>query len=131
MVATEQIRTAAPARHRFRAMGTEVEVIHATGRREPCLQAEAMVRDLEGRWSRFRPDSDLCRLNRATGSFTRRGCLRTRSSMVTQSHRSPSTAYVTRRRGEAPWPAGRSGKGSSIGFSSTTAPRSWSVWGVQ
>jgi thiamine biosynthesis lipoprotein len=53
---------------RFRAMGTDVEVIVVGGRPGMAAAVEARVEDLEARWSRFRPDSELSRLNRAGGA---------------------------------------------------------------
>jgi thiamine biosynthesis lipoprotein len=56
---------------RFRAMGTDVEVL-AVGADEDAmatlgrLAADALEL-LEARWSRFRPTSELCRLNDAAG----------------------------------------------------------------
>jgi thiamine biosynthesis lipoprotein len=52
---------------RFRAMGTDCHVIAVGG--PPHLEQEAVARveDLEDRWSRFRPDSEVSRLNRAAG----------------------------------------------------------------
>ncbi|HEY3672066.1 MAG TPA: FAD:protein FMN transferase [Acidimicrobiia bacterium] len=57
---------------RFRAMGTDVEV-HAVGadaRAIATLGARAIdaLERLEARWSRFRPSSELCRLNDAAGA---------------------------------------------------------------
>jgi FAD:protein FMN transferase len=60
----------APESVRFRAMGTDVEVL-ALG--EPGAaevagaRAAAAIERLEARWSRFRPTSELCRLNDAGG----------------------------------------------------------------
>ena len=52
-------------RHTFRAMGTEVELL--LDARDPSLlvEGEAEFRRLEGIFSRFRPDSELSRLNEA------------------------------------------------------------------
>jgi thiamine biosynthesis lipoprotein len=56
---------------RFRAMGTDVEVL-AVGADDPAmavlgaLAADALERR-EARWSRFRPTSELCRLNDTPG----------------------------------------------------------------
>lgn len=54
----------------FRAMGTAVEVTVVGG--EPSLLAVASGRiaELERRWSRFVPSSEICRLNRAGGAPT-------------------------------------------------------------
>jgi thiamine biosynthesis lipoprotein len=56
-------------RHRFRAMGGECEVrIHVEPDGQPLAWlervAEQLVDELEHEWSRFRPGSALCRLNR-------------------------------------------------------------------
>lgn len=52
---------------RFRAMGTTAHVV-VLGGDEPLLErARARIDELERRWSRFRPDSELCRLNAARG----------------------------------------------------------------
>ena len=52
-------------RHAFKAMGTEVELL--LDGQDPSLltEAEAEFRRLEGIFSRFRPDSELSRLNEA------------------------------------------------------------------
>jgi thiamine biosynthesis lipoprotein len=54
--------------HRFEAMGTDVEVIVVGGPEGAAAAAQSRVEELEARWSRFRPDSELCRLNRAAGA---------------------------------------------------------------
>ena len=54
----------------FRAMGSEctLRVIVGDDRGEPVLaRAAELVDDLERRWSRFRADSELCRLNAHAG----------------------------------------------------------------
>jgi len=58
----------------FPAMGTEAHliVVSADDARSdlgPALldRAEARIEELEGRWSRFRPTSELCRLNASAG----------------------------------------------------------------
>ena len=44
-------------RHRFRAMGTEIELLlDADGDNSPLFQAEAEFRRLESLLSRFQPD---------------------------------------------------------------------------
>ncbi|HEV7888694.1 MAG TPA: FAD:protein FMN transferase [Acidimicrobiales bacterium] len=48
-------------------MGTTVHLIVVGGPAPLLDQAEARVEQLEARWSRFRPDSELCRLNAAAG----------------------------------------------------------------
>ena len=54
------------ARHTFGAMGTEIEVLIASDRETPELfeAAEMEFERLESLFSRFRPESELCRLNR-------------------------------------------------------------------
>jgi thiamine biosynthesis lipoprotein len=49
-------------------MGTDVEVIVVDGPEGAAEGAEARIEELEARWSRFRPDSELSRLNRAGGT---------------------------------------------------------------
>jgi thiamine biosynthesis lipoprotein len=63
---TDAVPDAQP--YRFRAMGTDVEVIVVDGPEGAAEGAEARIEDLEARWSRFRPDSELSRLNRAGGT---------------------------------------------------------------
>jgi thiamine biosynthesis lipoprotein len=53
---------------RFRAMGTDIVVVGVDVPRELLDEAPAMVERLEARWSRFRPESDLCRLNSLSGA---------------------------------------------------------------
>jgi FAD:protein FMN transferase len=55
---------------RFRAMGTDVHLVLVDG--DPALlrRAQARIEDLELRWSRFLPDTELDRLNRAAGTGT-------------------------------------------------------------
>ena len=54
------------AERSFRAMGSDAHVV-VVG--DPTLldRAEARIEELEARWSRFRPDSDVSILNRANG----------------------------------------------------------------
>jgi thiamine biosynthesis lipoprotein len=55
---------------RFRAMGTDCSVVVIDGPLGLAAFAEAEVARCEQRWSRFREDSELCRLNaRAGGGF--------------------------------------------------------------
>ncbi len=52
---------------RFPAMGTTAHVV-LLGGAEPLLElARTRIGELERRWSRFLPDSELCRLNQARG----------------------------------------------------------------
>lgn len=55
----------------FRAMGGEAAIhvlVDDQERADGLLRrGAALVADLEDRWSRFRPDSELCRLNRSAG----------------------------------------------------------------
>jgi FAD:protein FMN transferase len=55
-----------PSEHRFDAMGTRAHVI-VLGPTELTHVAEARVEDLEARWSRFRPTSEISRLNASPG----------------------------------------------------------------
>lgn len=59
------------ARRRWRAMGSDAEVIVVGG--SPLLVERAVDRiaELETRWSRFRPDSEISRLNRSPGTVVR------------------------------------------------------------
>jgi thiamine biosynthesis lipoprotein len=56
---------------RFRAMGSVARVIvvtdEADGAKRLLDQAQARIEELESRWSRFRRDSELCRLNATAG----------------------------------------------------------------
>lgn len=52
---------------RLAAMGTTAHIILVGGPAEIADRAARRVADLEARWSRFRPDSELCRLNAAGG----------------------------------------------------------------
>jgi thiamine biosynthesis lipoprotein len=56
---------------RFAAMGTTVEVTVVGGAPSLLTIARGRIRDLELRWSRFLPDSDVSRLNAAGGTPTR------------------------------------------------------------
>ncbi len=55
---------------RFRAMGTNVHLVVVDGDPELLQTAKARIEDLEQRWSRFLPDSELCDLNRRAGQGT-------------------------------------------------------------
>lgn len=54
-------------RLRFRAMGTDCEVLVVGGRPGVARRARARVEELERNWSRFLPDSDVSRANAASG----------------------------------------------------------------
>jgi thiamine biosynthesis lipoprotein len=51
----------------FGVMGTDAHVIVVRGPLGLCKQAAARLASLEATWSRFRPDSELSRLNAAAG----------------------------------------------------------------
>jgi FAD:protein FMN transferase len=55
------------ARRSFRAMGSDAEVIVVGGPPGLVDQALARLDQLESRWSRFRPDSEITQLNRQAG----------------------------------------------------------------
>ncbi|HEV3450062.1 MAG TPA: FAD:protein FMN transferase [Acidimicrobiia bacterium] len=57
---------------RFRAMGSDAVVLVVGGAPAHLAQARRRVEELEARWSRFRPDSELNRLNAAAGDGPRR-----------------------------------------------------------
>ncbi len=48
-------------------MGTEAEVLLVGGDASLLTRARARLEELEARWSRFRPNSEISRLNRAAG----------------------------------------------------------------
>lgn len=48
---------------RLRAMGTDVHLVAVDADDGALDDAEALLGDLERRWSRFLPDSELCRIN--------------------------------------------------------------------
>jgi thiamine biosynthesis lipoprotein len=52
----------------FRAMGTEIHVVVTGGHEALADAARRRLFDLERRWSRFLPDSEVSRLNAAAGS---------------------------------------------------------------
>ncbi|MGZ4142751.1 MAG: FAD:protein FMN transferase, partial [Actinomycetota bacterium] len=54
------------AESRFRAMGSDVEVI-VVGDPALLARAEERIGQLEARWSRFRPTSEISQLNERTG----------------------------------------------------------------
>src|SRR4051812_5052292 len=53
----------------FRAMGTRAHVIVTGGEIAMLDRAIARVEQLESRWSRFRADSEVSRLNASDGEF--------------------------------------------------------------
>jgi FAD:protein FMN transferase len=53
---------------RFRAMGSDAQVIVVGGPERLLETAIDRIEQLEARWSRFRPDSEVCELNRQAGS---------------------------------------------------------------
>jgi thiamine biosynthesis lipoprotein len=53
---------------RRRVMGTDGRVLVHGGPDDLAARAWARLDELEARWSRFLPDSELCRLNRAAGA---------------------------------------------------------------
>jgi thiamine biosynthesis lipoprotein len=55
---------------RFRAMGTDVHLVVVDGDAELLEQARMRIEDLELRWSRFLPDTELDRLNHDAGTGT-------------------------------------------------------------
>jgi thiamine biosynthesis lipoprotein len=57
----------APAELRFRAMGSDVHLL-VNGPGDLLQVARDRVEELERRWSRFRPDSEISRLNALAGS---------------------------------------------------------------
>jgi FAD:protein FMN transferase len=52
---------------KFRAMGTDVHLLVVGGSVVLLEHAQRRLEELEARWSRFRPTSELCRLNAADG----------------------------------------------------------------
>ena len=56
-----------PAELRFRAMGSDVHVL-VNGPAALLETARDRVEELERRWSRFRPDSEISRLNALAGT---------------------------------------------------------------
>lgn len=56
-----------PAERSFPAMGTEVHTIVFGGDRALTDLAAARIKELENRWTRFRPDSEISRLNQHAG----------------------------------------------------------------
>jgi FAD:protein FMN transferase len=60
--------TAVPSELRLRAMGCDVHVVVVGGPPDLVEQARDRVEELERRWSRFRPESEISRLNFLAGS---------------------------------------------------------------
>ena len=54
---------------RFRAMGSDAHVVVVGGRPGLLAVAQRRIEDLERRWSRFLPDSEISALNEHAGSF--------------------------------------------------------------
>ncbi len=52
---------------KFAAMGSDVHVVVLGGRPDLCRFVRDRIAELEARWSRFRPDSELSRLNAMPG----------------------------------------------------------------
>ena len=52
---------------RFRAMGSDIHLVVVGGTAHMLAAARARIDVLEQRWSRFRPDSEVCLLNAAAG----------------------------------------------------------------
>ncbi|MBK5333618.1 MAG: FAD:protein FMN transferase [Ilumatobacteraceae bacterium] len=52
---------------RFRAMGSDVHVVVVGGSVDMLDRAVARIEQLESRWSRFRPESEVTMLNNSTG----------------------------------------------------------------
>ena len=53
----------------FRAMGTDVEIVVVDGPPGTAATARGRIDDLEARWSRFRPDSEVSRLTASAGRW--------------------------------------------------------------
>jgi thiamine biosynthesis lipoprotein len=56
-----------PAERHFRAMGTDVHVVLVDADLRALDRAQQRIEDLEQRWSRFRPTSEVSALNEAAG----------------------------------------------------------------
>ncbi|MCU1393356.1 MAG: thiamine biosynthesis lipoprotein ApbE [Ilumatobacteraceae bacterium] len=63
------IATRPVAEAHFRAMGTRAHIIVTDGDNALLHRAIARVEELESRWSRFRDNSEISRLNRNAGEF--------------------------------------------------------------
>ncbi len=59
--------TVMPIEARFRAMGSDVHVVVVDGSPDHLRAARGRIDELESRWSRFRPDSEVTRINSAGG----------------------------------------------------------------
>src|SRR6266536_1230255 len=66
--ATTANTTAAGAELRFRAMGSDVHVLVVGGRPRLLQVARERIEQLERRWSRFQPTSEISRLNALAGA---------------------------------------------------------------
>ncbi len=64
---TSAIASRRVSEDRFHAMGSDFHVIVVDGPLDACAAARARIEQLEARWSRFRSDSEICRLNAAAG----------------------------------------------------------------
>ena len=53
----------------FRAMGTDIEIVVVDGPPGSAATARRRIDDLEARWSRFRPDSEVSRLTASAGRW--------------------------------------------------------------
>ncbi len=53
----------------FRAMGSPCRIVVNEGAREAALEARHLIEDLELRWSRFLPQSEISQLNRCAGQL--------------------------------------------------------------
>jgi FAD:protein FMN transferase len=63
----DAVVTADRSEMHFAAMGSDVHVIVVGGSADDCAAAHELIDELEACWSRFRPDSELSRLNRSAG----------------------------------------------------------------
>ncbi|MCU1501543.1 MAG: thiamine biosynthesis lipoprotein ApbE [Ilumatobacteraceae bacterium] len=79
--------------HHFRAMGTDCHVVVVGGPADAAPSAIARILQLESRWSRFLPSSEISELNRRAGSAV---------------PVSPDTALLLQRSVEAWWLTGSS-----------------------
>jgi len=68
-VTTDPFPRVRAAELRFRAMGSDAHVVVIGGKPGSADRARRRIDDLERKWSRFRPDSEISRLNASAGSF--------------------------------------------------------------